>query len=282
MENKCRLRIDQRIFQFNIAKYSSNRQSILKSMLQKDVTTMNSITGSRIPKLSQEGQIGSGDHDSSGEDSDDPTYLPSKEEGDSAKDIHFTDSEEVYDYESGFGKENSMPKDSNVEKGKRVMTSDLDDEEAADSDDLEHNYIIGGQDLGADDAEEDADCEGQRFPVHKLEKDMGKYKWKVGTLYESRQEFKDTVATFAVQTARNIRKTAPFGEGLGCISERLLLLVGEKFTWQLRSMNLQHTCMQTHRVGIMHSKWLGTQFKKKVKSNPRIKIKDLVAKGHKK
>ncbi|XP_072061957.1 uncharacterized protein [Arachis hypogaea] len=40
--------------------------------------------------------------------------------------------------------------------------------------------------------------------------------------------------------------------------------------------------MQTHRVGIMHSKWLGTQFKKKVESNPKIKVKELVAKAHKK
>ncbi|RYR51301.1 hypothetical protein Ahy_A06g026323 [Arachis hypogaea] len=31
----------------------------------------------------------------------------------------------------------------------------------------------------------------------------------------------------------------------------------------------------------MHSKWLGNQFKKKVESNPRIKVKDLVAKTQK-
>ncbi|XP_072064533.1 uncharacterized protein [Arachis hypogaea] len=60
--------------------------------------------------------------------------------------------------------------------------------------------MIGGQDLGADDAEEDADYEGLKFPVHKPEKDMRNYKWKVGTLYESRQEFKDMVAAYAVQT----------------------------------------------------------------------------------
>ncbi|XP_072054384.1 uncharacterized protein [Arachis hypogaea] len=47
-------------------------------------------------------------------------------------------------------------------------------------------------------------------------------------------------------------------------------------------MNLQHTCMQTYRVGILHTKWLGAQFKKKVESNPRIKIKELQAKAHKK
>ncbi|RYR26513.1 hypothetical protein Ahy_B02g060763 [Arachis hypogaea] len=38
----------------------------------------------------------------------------------------------------------------------------------------------------------------------------------------------------------------------------------------------------THEVGIMHTKWLGAQFKKKVESNLRIKIKELVAKAQKK
>ncbi|QHO48051.1 uncharacterized protein DS421_1g02380 [Arachis hypogaea] len=156
-------------------------------------------------ELGQEGHIGGGDHESSGEDSDDPTYLPSNDEGDSAKDIHFTDSEEKYDYNSGFGEENYVPKDSIVDKGKRVVTSDLEDEEAANSDDLENDHMIGGHDLVADDAEEDADCEGLRFPVHKFEKDMRNYKWKVETLYESRKQFKDTVAAYAVQTARTIK-----------------------------------------------------------------------------
>ncbi|RYR24896.1 hypothetical protein Ahy_B02g058473 [Arachis hypogaea] len=34
---------------------------------------------------------------------------------------------------------------------------------------------------------------------------MTNYKWKVEILYESRQEFKDTMAAYAVQTARNIK-----------------------------------------------------------------------------
>ncbi|RYQ83643.1 hypothetical protein Ahy_B10g102399 [Arachis hypogaea] len=117
---------------------------------------------------------------------------------------------------------------------------------------------------------------------------MGKYQWKVGTLYESRQEFKDTVAAYAVNTARNIKfKKCDLVRvravcQKGCPFWLYAHRVGEESTWQLRSMNLQHTCMQTHRVGIMHSKWLGSQFKKKVESNPKIKVKELVAKAHKK
>ncbi|RYR70987.1 hypothetical protein Ahy_A02g005294 [Arachis hypogaea] len=171
----------------------------------------------------QEGQIGGGDHETNGEDSDDPTSLT----------------------------------------GKRVVTSDLEDEEATDSDDLENDYMIGGHDLGADDAEENADYEGLS------------------------QEFKDMMAAYAVQTASNIKfkKCDLVRVQAVCQKDCPFWLyahkVGEESTWQLRSMNLQHTCMQTHKVRIMHSQWLGNQIKKKVKSNPRIKIKDLVVKVYK-
>ncbi|RYR07158.1 hypothetical protein Ahy_B05g074477 [Arachis hypogaea] len=56
----------------------------------------------------------------------------------------------------------------------------------------------------------------------------------------------------------------------------------EEDTWHLRSMNLSHTCTQAHRVGIMHSRWLGKAFKKKVSSNPKVKIRELVSKAQKK
>ncbi|RYQ92320.1 hypothetical protein Ahy_B09g098521 [Arachis hypogaea] len=156
-------------------------------------------------ELGQEGDEEDGDDASSGEDSDDPTYLPSDEEENSVEDIHFTDSDDVYDYESGFGEDNAVPKDCNVEKGKKVVTSDLDDEDAFDSDELEQDHVIAGVGMGDDDGEDHAEEGGQRFPVHKTQKEMGKYQWKVGTLYESRQEFKDTVAAYAVNTARNIK-----------------------------------------------------------------------------
>ncbi|RYR38105.1 hypothetical protein Ahy_A09g043060 [Arachis hypogaea] len=235
-----------------------------------------------------EGREAVSDDVSSGEDSDDPTYLPSNEEENSVEDIHFTDSDEVYHYESGFSEDNAVPKDCNVEKGKKVVTSDLDDEDAVDSDELEQDHVIGGAEMGADDGEYDAEEGGQRFPVHKTQKDMGKYQWKVGTLYESRQEFKDTVAAYVVNTARDIKfKKCDLVRvravcQKGCPFWLYAHRVGEESTWQLRSMNLQHSCMQTHRVGIMHSKWLGRQFKKKVESNPKIKVKELVAKAHKK
>ncbi|RYQ96548.1 hypothetical protein Ahy_B08g092336 [Arachis hypogaea] len=205
-------------------------------------------------ELGQEGHEAVSDDVSSGEDSDDPTYLPSDEEENSVEDIHFTDSDKVYDYESGFGEDNAVPNEGNVEKDKKVVTSDLDDEDAVDSDELEQDHVIG---IDADDGEDHAE-EGGR------------------------------VAAYAVNTARNIKfKKCDLVRvravcQKGCPFWLYAHRVVEESTWQLRSMNLQHTCMQTHRVGIMHSKWLGSQFKKKVESNPKIKVKELVAKAHKK
>ncbi|RYR08602.1 hypothetical protein Ahy_B05g076359 [Arachis hypogaea] len=106
----------------------------------------------------------------------------------SVEDIHFTDSDEIYDYESGFGEDNVVPKDSSAGKDKKVVTSDLDDDDAVDSDELEQDHVIGGQESGADDGEEAAEGEGQRFSVHKSQKDMEKYQWKVGTLSHSDSE----------------------------------------------------------------------------------------------
>ncbi|RYR58642.1 hypothetical protein Ahy_A05g024511 [Arachis hypogaea] len=230
--------------------------------------------------------------DSNDEDSEDPEYMPSDEDGDSAGDVYFTDSDEDYEGDSGFDEDNSVPKEATAGKEKGSEISQFSDEDGADSDELEIDHMIGGDEGDDDDAENNAndvsDRGGQRFPVYKPLKDMSSYRWEVGTLYTSRQEFKETVLAYAVHTARSIKfkkcdlvrvraicqKDCPFW----LYAHR----VGDESTWQLRSLNLQHTCMKTHRVGILHTKWLGAQFKKKIESNPMIKIRELQAKAHKK
>ncbi|MED6189416.1 hypothetical protein PIB30_095775 [Stylosanthes scabra] len=76
---------------------------------------------------------------------------------------------------------------------------------------------------------------------------MANYQWRVGTVYASRDEFKETVFAYAVYIARGI-----------------------KFDYCDRK--------RVQRVGIMHSKWLGKAFKRKVEVNPKVKMKELVAK----
>ncbi|RYR49045.1 hypothetical protein Ahy_A07g035326 [Arachis hypogaea] len=116
---------------------------------------------------------------------------------------------------------------------------------------------------------------------------MTSYKWEVGTVFASREEFKDTVIAYSVQTRRGLRYAkldlvrvrAICQEG--CPFWLYAAKMSEDETWQLRSMNLNYTCGQSHRVGIMHTGWLSKAFRKKVESNPKVKIKNLVNKAEK-
>ncbi|RYR14202.1 hypothetical protein Ahy_B04g070798 isoform A [Arachis hypogaea] len=183
-------------------------------------------------------------------------YEPSEEEEETEDDLHFTSSEDELD-------------------------PDFEDEDGAGSDEVEDDHEVGG--LGSD-----SDHQGQSYPVHKHQKDMSQYKWEVGTVYATREEFKDTVTAYAVQRARAItfRKCDLQRVRAVCTGKCPFWLYAAKMkeedSWQLRSMNLTHTCTQTHRVGILHSRWLGKAFKKKVESNPRVKIRELVSKAQKK
>ncbi|RYR31594.1 hypothetical protein Ahy_B01g056422 [Arachis hypogaea] len=117
--------------------------------------------------------------------------------------------EEEYEGDNGFDEDNSEPKEAIVGKGKGTGISQFSDEDGADSDELEIDHMIGGEEGDDDDAEDDADDVsdrgGEMFPVHKPLKDMSSYRWEVGTLYASRQEFKETVLAYAVHTARSIK-----------------------------------------------------------------------------
>ncbi|XP_015971240.1 uncharacterized protein LOC107494718 [Arachis duranensis] len=84
---------------------------------------------------------GSGTSD---EDSDDPEYVPSDEEGDSAGDVHFTDSEEDYEGDSGFDEDNYVPKEATTGKGKGTGISQFSNEDGADSDELEIDHMLRG------------------------------------------------------------------------------------------------------------------------------------------
>ncbi|RYR47835.1 hypothetical protein Ahy_A07g033811 [Arachis hypogaea] len=215
-------------------------------------------------------------------DSFDSEYEPSEEEKETEDDLHFTSSEDELDPAvSGFEDVNVLNEKSRAVKNKRVATENFEDEDGAGSDEVEDDHEVGG--LGSD-----SDHQGQSYPVHKHQKDMSQYKWEVGTVYATREEFKDIVIAYAVQRARAItfRKCDLQRVRAVCTGKCPFWLYAAKMkeedSWQLRSMNLTHTCTQTHRVGILHSRWLGKAFKKKVESNPKVKIRELVSKAQKK
>ncbi|RYR57495.1 hypothetical protein Ahy_A05g023226 isoform B [Arachis hypogaea] len=223
----------------------------------------------------------------SDDDSDDEEFIPSDPEGDSAEEVHFTDSDEEYDDESGFEIDTTVKGSKRVDKDKGVMNGDFSDEEGFNSEEVDLEYELG---VGSVDEEVEGEDknEARCYPIHKDCKDMNSYKWEVGTFFASREEFKDTVTSYAVQTRRGLRYAK-----LDLVRVRAVCQPGcpfwlyaakmkEEETWQLRSVNLKHTCGQSHRVGIMHTSWLSRAFKKKVEHNPRVQIKELVNKAQRK
>ncbi|RYQ99934.1 hypothetical protein Ahy_B07g087950 [Arachis hypogaea] len=234
-------------------------------------------------KLNPDEQVKS----NSDEDSDDEDFIPSDGEVDSADDVIFTDSEEEYDDESEFDEVRGGTDGDRVEKGKGIAGGDFSDEEGFNSDEVDVDYEVGGG-SEKEDIEDDDNNEAIRYPIHKDVKDMTRYKWEVGIEFASREEFKDTVTAYTVKTRRGlryakldlVRVSAVCQEG--CPFWLYAEKMSEEETWQLRSMNLKHTCGQSHRVGILHTGWVSKVFRKKVEGNPQVKIKDLVNKAQRK
>ncbi|RYR72345.1 hypothetical protein Ahy_A02g006550 [Arachis hypogaea] len=54
---------------------------------------------------------------------------------------------------------------------------------------------------------DDEDGTRKRYPIHRPLKNMSEYTWEVGTLYVSREEFKDCATAYAVSSGRGLRFT---------------------------------------------------------------------------
>ncbi|MED6179996.1 hypothetical protein PIB30_006113 [Stylosanthes scabra] len=147
----------------------------------------------------QEGQI-----EDDSEDSEDGEYLPSDVEEDSADDIQFTDSEDELDMDdNGFDVERGPREQPTDGKGKQPLNEGFLGEDGDESEDEERLHPVGGYDRADDDEGKLDDV--RLYPVHKLVDDMANYTWRVGIVYASRYAFKETVASFAVHTARGIK-----------------------------------------------------------------------------
>ncbi|XP_025659280.2 uncharacterized protein [Arachis hypogaea] len=223
--------------------------------------------------------IGDGDNSEEEDDTDDPDY-----EADS--DLHFSDSEDDYcgddglfDVDITLGEmhqdiRKSKKSKSAVEKLKKTQkvaagkrkSSRLSDDEGLNSDELEEV------------SSEDDEASKKKFPVHKELKDMSKYKWEAGTLYATREEFKEAVTSYAVHTGRNIkfpvvdnvRVRAKCGDG--CEWFAYAVKMANEDSWQLRTVNDHHSCNTVFDIKVMKSKWLAKVFRRKVEENPKLKL----------
>ncbi|RYR35530.1 hypothetical protein Ahy_A10g050681 [Arachis hypogaea] len=174
----------------------------------------------------------------SDDDSDDEEFIPSDIEVDSADDIQFTDSEEEYDDDSGFEELKGVTDSDRVDKGKRVVNGDFSDEEGFNNN---------------EDRQDDDNDEATRYPIHKDVKDMTSYKWEVGTIYASREEFKDTITACALQTRR--------GSGMPILTwSRQVTLNEIQGTYRKQYKRIADYCSKLLRANLGSSVTLKTNF----------------------
>ncbi|RYR54417.1 hypothetical protein Ahy_A06g029690 [Arachis hypogaea] len=133
---------------------------------------------------------------------------------------------------------------------------------------------------------EDEEDMGKRFPIHSPLKNMSEYKWEVGTLYVSREEFKDCATAYAVSSGRGLRfsKVDLRRVKVECVEgyEWYAYCGKSKHerSWQLKSCNNKHNCSRELKIGIMHAKWLSKVFLNKIAENPKIMLTTLMRKAY--
>ncbi|RYR02676.1 hypothetical protein Ahy_B06g081474 [Arachis hypogaea] len=167
------------------------------------------------------------------------------------------------------------------DRGKEKVAAGLgDEEEGYESEDFLDVPIVGD--------DEDDNNVAKRYPLHKQLKDMSEYKWEIGTLYVSREEFKDCATAYAVHTGRGLRfdkvdlRRVKVTCVEGCNWFAYCGKMKNEQTWQLTSCHNKHSCSRELKIGIMHAKWLSKVFLNKIAENPKIKLSTLMKKAYSK
>ncbi|XP_016200246.1 uncharacterized protein LOC107641265 [Arachis ipaensis] len=170
---------------------------------------------------------------------------------------------------------------SGYDRGKEKIPAGLgDEEEGYESEDFLDVPIVGD--------DEDANNVAKRYPLHKQLKDMSEYKWEIGTLYVSREEFKDCATAYAVHTGRGLRFDKVDLRRVkvicveGCNWFAYCGKMKNEQTWQLTSCHNKHSYSRELKIGIMHAKWLSKVFLNKIAENPKIKLSTLMKKAYSK
>ncbi|RYQ83673.1 hypothetical protein Ahy_B10g102444 [Arachis hypogaea] len=163
-----------------------------------------------------------GDNSEEEDDIDDPNN-----EADS--DIHFSDSEdgycgddELFDADITLGE---MHQDIRKSKKSKTAVEKLKKTQKVDVKKRKSSRLSNDEGLNSDELEElsseDDESSKKKIFIHKELKDMSNYKWEFGTLYATKEEFKEVVTSYAIHTGRNIkfpmvdnvRVRAKYGDG---------------------------------------------------------------------
>ena len=188
---------------------------------------------------------------------------------DSALSIEFNDSEKEVD-EGDIEKYKILHKENSYEDHESEDSETCDDKQE-DADENEGNeYIMN------------------RFPTHKLLKNMSEYKWEVGTLYNTKEDFKEAISTYAVHVGKGLKFIKNDKERVrvrcktNCDWEAYCAKLKGQDTWQLRKINDKHTCSREVNNKLLKSKWLSRSIQKNVKENPKYRLKDIIERSKRK
>ncbi|XP_058776171.1 uncharacterized protein LOC131650482 [Vicia villosa] len=127
-----------------------------------------------------------------------------------------------------------------------------------------------------------------KYPSFVPPKKFNDYKWVLGSLFSTREEFKEAVSSYAVHNGRDLRylkndKTrVRVGCKEGCGWVALCSKLPHEDTWQLRTLNDNHTCSREYNVRMFNTNWLGKKLYSTVRINPNVKLTAICDKVHEK
>ncbi|XP_058734332.1 uncharacterized protein LOC131606064 [Vicia villosa] len=216
------------------------------------------------------GEVNDGSTTDSGDDSADENY-------ESAMEVGFDDSSDGFE-ELEEEDLDDLLEDLEGGQSKQQLDKDgLEEEIANDSEELES---------GCD--SEEGDVKHKSYPMFNVKKDMADYKWEVGVYFRSKDDFKEAITSYAVQSGRNMRFTKNDKVRVrvkckdGCQWEAYCAKLPNEETWQLRKLVEKHECSREYNVKMLTTKWLSKRIQNSLKTNPRMKIKDIKAKTQRK
>ncbi|XP_058761190.1 uncharacterized protein LOC131634538 [Vicia villosa] len=171
------------------------------------------------------------------------------------------------------------------------LLEDLEGEQSKqqlDKDGLEEEIENDSEELESGCDSEEGDVKYKSYPMFNVKKDMADYKWEVGVYFRSKDDFKEAITSYAVQSGRNMRFTKNDKVRVrvkckdGCQWEAYCAKLPNEETWQLRKLVDKHECSREYNVKMLTTKWLSKRIQNSLKTNPRMKIKDIKAKAQRK
>ncbi|XP_058747068.1 uncharacterized protein LOC131620060 [Vicia villosa] len=171
------------------------------------------------------------------------------------------------------------------------LLEDLEGEQSKqqlDNDGLEEEIVNDSEELESGCDSEDGDVRKKSYPMFNMKKDMADYKWEVGVYFRSKDDFKEAITSYVVQSGRNMRfiKNGKVRVRVKCKEgfqwEAYYAKLPNEETWQLSKLVDKHECSREYNVKMLTTKWLSKRIQNSLKNNPRMKIKDIKAKAQRK